>query len=78
MTVAELIEHLKKHRQDLPVVVHGYEGGLWELTEERIERITMARDENSPGIFGPHERVYFDDIFDKTEQALLLARGYGE
>ena len=56
VTVGELIDALRRYPADLPIVMHGYEGGYGEGPKPRLIRI--ARDVYDTKVEwwnGPHE-----------------------
>ena len=59
LTVGELIDALKRHDPDMPVVVNGYEEGYDSLTADSIAVISIVPDASKAdltGIVGDHER----------------------
>lgn len=42
MTVAELIEELRRFPQEFPVVIEGYEGGADDVNQLSIERLRLG------------------------------------
>ena len=59
LTVGELIDTLKRHDSDMPVVVNGYEEGYDSLTADSIAVISIVPDAAKAdlgGIVGDHER----------------------
>lgn len=59
LTVGELIDALKRHDPDMPVVVNGYEEGYDSLTADSIAVISIVPDAakaDLTGIVGDHER----------------------
>ena len=59
LTVGELIDALKRHDPDLPVVVNGYEEGYDSLTADSTAVISIVPDAAKAdlgGIVGDHER----------------------
>jgi len=72
MTVSELIEKLKEYPGDLPVITHGYEGGVSDLTD--IESVEIVRDMNTEWYYGEHEIAYRGmETTKPKEPALLLS-----
>lgn len=62
MTVAELIRNLQAlgiEKQDLPVVVRGYEGGVNDVVE--LTPIEIVRDANAAGYYGQHAKFELDE-----------------
>lgn len=55
MTVAELIEKLKEYPQDLRVVVHGYEGGVNDVSH--FKELEILLDYYDAWYYGKHEEV---------------------
>jgi hypothetical protein len=59
ITVEQLIEQLKQHDPQLPVILSGYEGGVYCGPNE-INTVTIALNVHDPDDwwYGPHELVY--------------------
>jgi hypothetical protein len=59
ITVEQLIEQLKQHDPQLPVVLSGYEGGVY-CGPSNATTVTIALNINDPDDwwYGPHELVY--------------------
>jgi len=78
MTVKELMEVLSHHREDLKVVVEGYEGGWEDLTTHKISTAYLARDYYlTSSFFGPHEDIcncLVEELEEAAEEHLLLRR----
>lgn len=55
MTVRELIDILKRHPDDLRVVLDGYEGGCEDVSEGQIRRVKIALNVNEESYYGNHE-----------------------
>ena len=59
LTVGELIDALKGHDPDMPIVVNGYEEGYDSLTADSIAEVSIVPDAAKAdlgGIVGDHER----------------------
>lgn len=56
MTVQELINKLQQFDPTLPVVINGYEGGVY--LPKDLREITMAENVNNAWYYGPHEIVW--------------------
>ena len=54
MTVAELIQLLQPHPQDMRVVVDGYEDGFDDLTPQQLTIVTIAPNAGSHWWEGQH------------------------
>lgn len=54
MKVRELIEELKRHDPEKPVVVDGYEGGCDDVS--LVEEIRLNLNVNTEVYFGKHEQ----------------------
>lgn len=76
MTVQELINKLQQFDPTLPVVLSGYEGGVYTLHGKLIRQVLVAEDVNSEWYYGPHEIVYaeFNDDYPnhKKFQGLII------
>jgi hypothetical protein len=59
ITVAQLIQQLQKHDPQLPVVLSGYEGGVY-CGPSNATPVTIALNINDPEDwwYGPHEIVH--------------------
>lgn len=55
MTIEELIKHLEHYDPKLPVMLSGYEGGVYQLG--KVRKITFATNVNDAWYYGPHEIV---------------------
>ncbi len=81
MTVAKLIELLKKHDPDMPVIVNGYEGGFDDIA--RIEEVTISLNYHERDYLGTHEhystaeKEHSPSYAPKPVKALLLPRREG-
>lgn len=53
MNVKELIEELKKLPEDLMVVISGYEGGVYEVTN--LDEVKLTLHANDAFYYGDHE-----------------------
>ena len=56
MTIEELINQLKQYDPKLPVMLSGYEGGLYEANG--TNKVTVAKGVNQEWYYGPHEIVH--------------------
>lgn len=70
MTVSQLIEILKKFPPDHRVVLDGYEGGLCDVSVNRVRETTITLNLNSEPYFGPHEEVMNGQV-----KAVYISRG---
>ena len=73
MTVQNLIELLKEHDPNLPVMVRGYEGGVDDANV--LEKIKVVLNSYTDWYFGDHEE-YFDlnDAPSNAVDALYLKK----
>ena len=55
MTIEELIKQLEHYDPKLPVLLHGYEGGVYIANLTRP--VLVAADVNTEWYYGPHEIV---------------------
>ena len=58
MTVQELINKLQQFDPTLPIVLSGYEGGVY--LPEHVNIVLMAENVNDAWYYGPHEIVWPD------------------
>jgi hypothetical protein len=58
MTIEQLIKILQQHDPKLPVLLSGYEGGVYEPHGKLIRQVLVAKDVNEEWYYGPHEIVY--------------------
>lgn len=77
MTVEELINQLKQYDPKLPVLLAGYEGGVYEARGNAISEVTIAINVNDAWYYGPHEIVYDginDDMYpgNQRQQGLYI------
>lgn len=72
MTVAELIEELKKHDPSLTVTVDGYEGGY--TSEISIVECELAKNVNDAWYYGEHDDSDEADTDHPLFKALNLGR----
>ena len=73
ITVAELIEKLKKFDGDLPVYVRGYEDGIDDAT--RQTEIRVCRDYYKETYYGKHETVAAfedEDDYDTVTSGVII------
>ncbi len=63
MTVQELIEELKQFDPKLPIMLKGYEGGVYD-GPDNLSVVAVALDANGPDDwwYGPHEIVWDDEM----------------
>lgn len=61
MTVEELINELKQYDPKLPILLSGYEGGVYEAHGECTRQVLVALDVNNEWFYGPHEIVQESD-----------------
>ena len=73
MTVAELIQLLQRHPQNLRVVVNGYEEGYDDLTAEQLTVVTITLNTGKHPWEGRHGDP-FGPSDDELTQALALRR----
>jgi hypothetical protein len=73
MTVKELIATLTEMPQDSIVVVHGYEGGVYESNDATIK--TIALNVHTSEYLGNHEETEEDEIprYPNTAKAVLIS-----
>lgn len=72
MTIKELIQHLQRFDENLPVMLSGYEGGVYEAN--RIRPVVFAINVNTDWYNGPHELVVEPDEYPshKKQQGVYL------
>lgn len=70
MTVAGLIELLRKHDPKNTVLVDGYEYGLCDVKEASMRKIRFTKDVNTSLDAGPHEEDNKGDF-----RGLVIGRG---
>lgn len=61
MTIEELINQLKQYDPKLPVLLAGYEGGVYQPHGKSTRQVTIAINVNDQWYYGPHEIVFDDD-----------------
>jgi hypothetical protein len=71
ITVEQLIEQLKQHDPKLPVMMPGYEGGVYD-GPTKFQVANVALGVNDEWYYGPHEIVYDDDQIKSTIKALVI------
>ena len=54
MTVAELIQLLQRHPQDMRVVIDGYEEGYDDLTPEQLQMVKISLNTGTREYVGTH------------------------
>lgn len=59
MTIEELIKKLQEFDPKLPVLLSGYEGGVYQPS--RVSQVTIAINVNDQWYYGPHELVHDDE-----------------
>lgn len=59
MTIKELIQKLQQFDPSLPVLLSGYEGGVYQ--PNKVYEVTIALNVNDAWYYGPHELVHDDD-----------------
>ena len=62
MTVEELINKLKEFDPKLPIMLHGYEGGVYD-GPNRFYQAIVALSVNQEWYYGPHE-IMSDDMLE--------------
>lgn len=73
MTIAELIEQLKKYPSDMRVLTLGYEAGYNDVGLNTTDIVFNVHDKDA-WYYGPHESVSpIDGI--KGEKCLIIGRG---
>lgn len=56
MTIEELIKELQQYDPKLPVLLSGYEGGVY--LPNRMRKVNVALNVNKEWYYGPHEIVW--------------------
>ncbi len=73
MTVQNLIELLKEHDPNLPVMVRGYEGGVDDANV--LEKIKVVLNSYTDWYFGDHEECFdLNDAPSNAVDALYLKK----
>jgi hypothetical protein len=70
ITVEQLIEQLKLHDPKLPVMMPGYEGGVYD-GPTKFQVANVAIGVNDEWYYGPHE-IVCDDEVKPTIKALVI------
>lgn len=72
MTIKELIQHLQQFDDSLPVMLSGYEGGVYQAN--RVRSVVFATNVNDAWYYGPHELVMEPDQYPghKQQQGVYL------
>ena len=55
MTIQELINQLQQYDPKLPVMLSGYEGGVYQAN--RVRQVVFAANVNDAWYYGPHEII---------------------
>lgn len=70
MRVGELIETLKKHPENMRILVHGYEGGYWDAEVSEELTIHLHTNKDDLDLFGLHDDAVIQD--DRDVEAILI------
>lgn len=78
LTVEDLIIALQEFPRDMKVVVHGYEGGYSEISENP-KQVELLKNVNSEWYYGNHDHI--DSVSDpenyQKETFILISRRQG-
>jgi len=72
ITVEQLIEQLKQFDPKLPVMMPGYEGGVYD-GPTRFQTAKVALGVNDAWYYGPHEIVWDEELCNYTGHKRITA-----